>query len=185
MIPSNISIRWIRGLAEPYLRGYRAVRETRGRLRGYWFLAGPGPKAARVASDTAKRVGSGKSVRGFFVGYLLRREACACLDPLPPECLVFVFVEPVGGAAHRRLVRDEGSLVRKTFNYIRLLTHRPPRFEFYPAQRAAMVRHQTMRGWPRGKWRHFSGNFFIETLAWLVRSALVKKLSAWPESMQT
>jgi hypothetical protein len=30
-----------------------------------------------------------------------------------------------------------------------------------------------MREWPPEKYQHFSGNFFIETLAWLVRSGLV------------
>jgi hypothetical protein len=33
-----------------------------------------------------------------------------------------------------------------------------------------------MTEWPPEKYQHFSGNFFIETLAWLVRSGLVKKL---------
>jgi hypothetical protein len=33
-----------------------------------------------------------------------------------------------------------------------------------------------MRDWPRGKYEHFSRNFFIESLAWLVRSGLVRKL---------
>jgi hypothetical protein len=40
-----------------------------------------------------------------------------------------------------------------------------------------MVRHRTMRDWPEGKYRHFSRNFFIETLAWLVRSGLIRKLA--------
>jgi hypothetical protein len=31
-----------------------------------------------------------------------------------------------------------------------------------------------MREWPPEKFQHFSGNFFIETLAWLVRSGLEK-----------
>jgi hypothetical protein len=35
-----------------------------------------------------------------------------------------------------------------------------------------------MRDWPAGKLRHLSQNFFIETLAWLVRSALVRRLAA-------
>lgn len=66
--------------------------------------------------------------------------------------------------------------MRKTHEYIRWLTHRPPRFAFYPDALPAMVRHVSMREWPRGKYAHFSRNFFIETLAWLVRSGLVRKL---------
>jgi hypothetical protein len=37
-----------------------------------------------------------------------------------------------------------------------------------------------MRAWPREKFEHFSRNFFIETLAWLVRSGLVRKLLSEP-----
>ncbi len=43
-----------------------------------------------------------------------------------------------------------------------------------------MVRHQSMRDWPPEKYEHFSRNFFIETLAWLVRSGTVRKLFAEP-----
>jgi hypothetical protein len=51
-------ILWIRTLAAPYLRGYRAAPETRGGLRGYRFLA-PGANLARAR-------------RGFFVGYIIK-----------------------------------------------------------------------------------------------------------------
>ncbi|MGH9792066.1 MAG: hypothetical protein ACRD5W_12725, partial [Candidatus Acidiferrales bacterium] len=33
-------------------------------------------------------------------------------------------------------------------------------------------------GWPPEKYQHYSRNFFIETLAWLVRSGLVRRLAA-------
>lgn len=39
-----------------------------------------------------------------------------------------------------------------------------------------MARHGSMRVWPAAKHPHLSQNFFIETLAWLVRSGLVRKL---------
>jgi len=39
-----------------------------------------------------------------------------------------------------------------------------------------MARHGSMRVWPANKYQHLSQNFFIETLAWLVRSGLVRKL---------
>ena len=163
------SIAWIRPLAEPYLRGYRAVAERRSSLRGYWFL--------RPASGRAD-AGRSRAALGFFVGYLVRAEDYAFLSPELPECLVFAFVRPVGGLLHRRLVRRPKSLVRRTFEYIRWLTHRPPRFAFYEDQLPALVRRLSMRGWPRAKYEHFSGNFFVEALAWLVRSALVRRLPA-------
>lgn len=155
-------IDWIPALAEPYLRGYRPRLQQRGALRGCWFV-----------SPAAKRGGS----RGFFVGYLADGKGWEFLAPGAQECLVFAFVQRPGGAAHRRLVRQEGSLVRRTFEYIRWLTHRPPRFAFYEAELPALVRHASMRAWPRARQQHLSRNFFIETLAWLVRSGLVKKLA--------
>jgi len=39
-----------------------------------------------------------------------------------------------------------------------------------------MARHVSMQAWPAEKHQHLSQNFFIETLAWLVRSGLVRKL---------
>jgi hypothetical protein len=65
--------------------------------------------------------------------------------------------------------------LRWTSGYIRWLTHRPPRFDFFENQRAALVRHFSMRQWPPDKYRHFAGNFFTETLAWLVRSGIVRR----------
>jgi len=112
------------------------------------------------------------------VGYLLRGEGFAYLPPDVPECLVFAFVHPAGGPVHGRLVREPGSLVRKTSVYIGWLTHRPPRFAFQEAELAALSRHFSMRAWPPAQRRHDSRNFFIETLAWLVRSGLVRGLLA-------
>jgi hypothetical protein len=170
-ISSELSIAWIRPLARPYLRGYRAVAERRGGLRGYWFLP-PSPRRARARQQARQ------ATPGFFLGYLIRAEDFAFLSPEPPECLVFAFVQPVGGALHRRLVRRPDSLLRKTFEYIRWLTHRPPRFVFHADQLPAIVRHLSMREWPPEKYEHYSRNFFVETLAWLVRSALVRRLLA-------
>ena len=151
---------WIRTLAKPYLRGYRARAERRGSLRGYWFEA-PGLRGARC---------------GFFLGYLVSETGFEFLAPQPPECLVFAYVAPAGGALHRRLVLAPESLLRRTFAYIRWLTHRHPRFAFFDDQLPAMVRHRSMRDWPPEKFEHYSRNFFIETCAWLVRSGLVRKL---------
>ncbi len=172
-ISTGFSIAWIYHLAEPYLRGYRAVPERRGSLRGYWFLQPATPRAT-----PAKPARRSTPTLGFFLGYLVRAEGYAFLSPELPECLVFAFVRPVGGPLHRRLVRRPESLLRRTFEYVRWLTHRPPRFAFHQDALPAMVRHLSMRDWPRAKYQHFSRNFFIETLAWLVRSALVRKLLA-------
>jgi hypothetical protein len=115
---------------------------------------------------------------GFFVGYLVGSAGFEFLAPQPPECLAYVFVRPAESEPHRALVVESGSLVRRTFDYIRLLTHRPPRFAFYEADCAAMVRHRPMLDWPLEKYKHLSRNFFIETLAWLVRSGVVRRLLA-------
>jgi hypothetical protein len=174
-----VAIDWIRPLATPYLRGYRAFPQRRGSLRGFWYVhPASGGAAHRPASlETAK---SGKPSKeptlGFFVGYLEEPAGYEYLRPQLPECLVFAFVDPAAGTAYRRLVAEPGSLLRKTFEYIRWLTHRPPRFEFHEGQIVVMVRHQSMRAWPVEKYEHLSRNFFIETLAWLVRSALIRRL---------
>jgi hypothetical protein len=175
----NISIAWIRSLAVPYLRGYQAVPERGGSLCGYWFLRPGLTRGAKWKSGRVAPAGT-RTALGFFVGYLLRPEECLFLAPAPPECLVFAFVQPIGGSAHGRLVGQPESLLRKTFEYIGWLTHRPPRFEFHPDHLPAMVRHVSMRDWPQAKYEHFSRNFFIETLAWLVRSGLPRKLLAEP-----
>lgn len=154
--------RWIRTLAEPYLRGYRAVSEKRSPLRGYRFLS-RGKTGAR-------------SRLGFFVGYLLEKNQVEFLAPRCPECIVFVFVEPADGTAHRRLVSAQGSLLRHTWEYIRWLTHRGPRFVFFEDREIVLVRHIALREWPEENSMHYARNFFIETLAWLVRSGLVKML---------
>jgi hypothetical protein len=169
-----IAWEWIRPLAAPYLCGYRAVPEKRGSLRGYWFLHPDSHGPPSAATGTAQSPPGA----GFFVGYLVSPAQFEYFTPLAPECLAFVFLAPLQGPLERRLVQEKDSLVRKTFDYIRLLTHRPPRFVFHEAELAAMTRHQSMREWPPEKYQHFSRNFFIETLAWLVRSALVRRLLA-------
>jgi hypothetical protein len=152
------------------------VVEHRGSLCGYWFLHPRGNGALLGASGGGKSSASA----AFFVGYLISEVGFTFLALRPPECVVFVSLAPVDGDLHHALVLEKDSLVRKTFDYIRLLTHRPPRFVFHQSEAAAMVRHQSMRDWPPEKYEHFSRNFFIETLAWLVRSGIVRKLLAEP-----
>lgn len=119
---------------------------------------------------------SSSQAAGFFVGYLVDGVDFPFLRPEPPECLVFAWIRPVGGRLHKRLAIEPDSLLRKTFEYIRWLTHRPPRFVFHEHELPVMARHWPMGNWPIEKQKHLSRNFFIETLAWLVRSGLVRKL---------
>ncbi len=98
------------------------------------------------------------------------------LKATPPEFLIFCFIEPLGGRFHRRLVSEPESLMRRAAEYIRWLTHHLPRFELFAAEHAALVRHIATREWPTGRTEHYARNFTIETLAWLVRSALVRRL---------
>ena len=167
---------WIPSLAEPYLRGYAPQFESGNSLLGYRFLAQPSAplspsrkKARQPASETASA--------GFFIGYLLANRGLAFLKATPPEFLAFCFVEPLGGRLHRRLVGEPDSLMRRTAEYIRWLTHHPPRFELFAEERTALVRHVSTQEWPAGRIEHYARNFSIETLAWLVRSALVRRLS--------
>ncbi len=162
MKPDHGSIAWLRELARPYLRGYRARAASEDGLRGFRFVV-------RTSSRGAEA--------GFFVGYIGDASAWGFLAAEPPECAVFAFVEPRRSAAHKRLVAAKGALVRRTFEYIRWLTHRPPRFQFFERELPALIRHRSMRDWPAERREHFSRNFFIETLAWLVRSGLVRKLA--------
>lgn len=153
---------WIVELAEPYLRGYTPKAESRGGLRGYWFFS---PASGRG------------NQQGFFLGYLVKSAGWKFLTPMAPECVAFSFVKPVGGAAHKALVAREGALFRSTFEYIRWLTHRPPRFQFFEDEVPALIRHIPLSAWPAKRIEHYSRNFFTETLAWLVRSALVRRLA--------
>jgi hypothetical protein len=172
-------VAWIGDLALPYLKGYRPVAAGEAGLRGYWFV-GDAPEALkRKNSDRPSSRGANfERGVGFFAGHLTEAAAeYSFLEPNPPECLIFAWVAPVGSPLHQRLVGQQDSLVRKTFEYIRWLTHRPPRFVFHEAEAAAMARHASMADWPPEKRQHLSRNFFIETLAWLVRSGLVRKLA--------
>jgi hypothetical protein len=74
------------------------------------------------------------------------------------------------------MVARDGSPLRKIAEYIGWLTHRPPRFSFFDSREVVLARHFSMRELPAAKRKHYSRNFFIETLAWLVRSGLVAKL---------
>jgi hypothetical protein len=166
---------WVPSLAEPYLRGYAPHFERSKSVFGYRFLA-QSSAASPPSGKKARPAASAGASAGFFIGYLLDARGLAFLKATPPEFLAFCFVEPLGGRFHRRLVSAPGSLMRRTAEYIRWLTHHPPRFELFADEHAALVRHIPTREWPSGRTEHYARNFTIETLAWLVRSALVRRL---------
>jgi hypothetical protein len=172
------SVAWIRELAAPYLKDYQPAPAREAALQGFWFVVDAPPASNEgVANRSSRRAAADEQQVGFFVGYLTSAAAgYSFLKPEPPECVIFAWVGPARGELHEKLVKQPGSLVRKTFEYIRWLTHRPPRFVFHEGEAAAMTRHTSMAEWLPEKRQHLSRNFFIETLAWLVRSGLVRKL---------
>jgi hypothetical protein len=179
--PSGFSCDWIVPLAEPYLRGYTPHIHSDESLVGHYFLA---PHSAPFGRSTRKPSPGRAAVAasaGFFLGYLNSSEGSSPLKCSPPECLVFCFVQPVRSRFHRRVVNQPESLMRRTAEYIRWLTHHLPRFEFFADDEMTLVRHVPIAGWPESRIAHFSRNFFIETLAWLVRTALVRRL---PEELK-
>jgi hypothetical protein len=165
---------WIPSLAEPYLRGYTPQFESGKSLLGYRFLAQPSASSSQARKTD--RSASEAASAGFFIGYLRGAHGMRFLKATPPEFLIFCFIEPVGGRLHRRLVSQPDSLMRRTAEYIRWLTHHLPRFELFADEHAALVRHIATQEWPTGRTEHYARNFTIETLAWLVRSALVRRL---------
>jgi hypothetical protein len=179
----KLEIEWIADLAEPYLRGFIPHAQENGGLHGYWFYH-PQSKVRRgilPAKSGATRLPR-QPCLGFFAGYILRSGVLPGWIVEPPECVVFAFVYPPGGVLHERLVAERGSLTRRTFEYIRWLTHRPPRFVFDEKGIPALARRRSMDDGAARRRAHLSRNFFIEALAWLVRSGLVRKFRE--ESLQ-
>lgn len=174
---------WIAQLAEPYLRGYAPRVANDPGLAGCWFDAvpmtgeKPGKKGKGGDQSAASQQAQEGGECGFFAGFLKDQQRYPYLQSQAPACLVFAWFREPGGELHKRLVTAPGSLLRKTHEYIGWLTHRPPRFALFENEFVTMVRQQPLRDWPPDKYAHYARNFFIETLAWLVRSGLVKKLN--------
>ena len=113
---------------------------------------------------------------GLFVGFLTRPSRWMPKDvspPLdPPECAVFGFVEPVAGRLRQRLVRRQGSLFQRSYELVTKYTARRPRFEFHEQRGAALIRHVPLSAFPARQREKYARNFFMETLALLVRTRL-------------
>ena len=120
------------------------LAETRGALRGYRFVA-RGKDGIRIQPRVFCRIPA------------QNRQSTNFFSPAPPECMVFAFLEPVQSASYQRLVAAEGSLLRRTVEYIGWLTHRRPRFEFSENRPVVLVRHFSMG---HGRWR--STRIFLE-----------------------
>lgn len=117
---------------------------------------------------------------GFFVGLLTPPRGRAAAFPSSqartPECGVFAFVLPVASGLHGRLVQREASLFRRSYELLTKYTNRRPRFEFHETHGAALVRHVPLAQFPARRRELYVRNFFMETLALVVRSGLPAKL---------
>jgi hypothetical protein len=142
---------WLRELAAGYLPGFEVIQaESKGPYAGFRLQ----PRGMPA---------------GVFVGFLTGVAPRSELHPEPPECAVGVFVEPKARAA---LVRRAGSLVRRSYDLVSKYSARRPRFEFYERERLSLVRHAPLASFPSRQQEKYARNFFMESLALLVRSGL-------------
>lgn len=152
----------LRELAAGYLRGFKSFPEQTKERWGYCFV----PKRARHQA-------------GIFVGFLTAaprgREASALH---PPECVVGAFVRPARSALHKKLVSAKGSLFRVSFQRVAKYTARNPRWELRERAELALARHAPLTAFPADDVEKYARNFFIESLAVLVRSGLPAALLA-------
>lgn len=163
-----VSCAWLPELAAGYLREFPECKLVEsGGLWGYLY-------------ERKK----GRTSVGFFAGFLTARPRGApraSPTPLqPPECAIFAYVQPAGSRLHRRLVGREASLFRRSFELLTKYTARRPRFEFSEKGPWALIRHTPLAGFPPGDCEKYARNFFVETLAVVVRSNLPGKLGTAP-----
>ncbi len=155
---------WLEELAAGYLAQFRISPERGAARWGYCFQ--PPTEKGRAA---------------IFVGFLTREPnwARGPFAPAfnPPECVVFAFAEPAEGRLHQRWVRAPGSLFRSSYELLTKYTARPPRWEFREAQGPALVRRVALAEFPPRQRAKYARNFFMETLAILVRSGLPERLA--------
>lgn len=165
MTRSPIPCPWLRELAAGYLREYTSVSAQRAGGRwGYLF-------ARRFKRHQL----------GFFVGFLTPRprgaSAPASTPRQLPACAVIAFVHPAASRLHQRLVRHPGSPFRRSYELLSKYTARRPRFEFQEREAAALLRRVPLAEFPARQRQKYARNFFVESLALLVRSGLPKALA--------
>lgn len=151
----------MRELAAGYLRGFKSFPEKTKEQWGYCFV----PKRAGQA--------------GVFVGFLTtaaRGKEAAALHP--PECVVGAFVRPARSALHRKLVGGKDSLFRVSHQRVLKYTTRRPRWELRERAELALARHVALAAFPEDDREKYARNFFVESLALLVRSGLPAALLA-------
>ena len=156
MNSSPLECPWLRELAAGYLRGFKSFPEQTKERWGFCFVV----KGARQQA-------------GIFVGFLTaapRRKEAAALNP--PECVVGAFVRPARSALHKKLVAAKGSLFRLSYQRVAKYTARAPRWELRERAELALARHAPLAAFPAGEQEKYARNFFIESLALLVRSGL-------------
>ena len=93
---------------------------------------------------------------------------------------MFAYMGPPRSALHRKLVRDAGSPIRRTYELLTKYTNRRPRFEFHEKDWRVLMRHVPLAAFPAGEEEKCARNFFMETLALVVRSGLPEKLASLP-----
>ncbi len=148
----------LRELAAGYLRGFKSFPEQTDERWGFCFVR----KRARTGA-------------GIFVGFLTAapRSMKGEASPYdPPECVVGAFVRPARSALHRKLAGGKGNLFRVTHQRVAKYTARAPRWELRERGELALLRRAPLAAFPENDQEKYARNFFIESLALLVRSGL-------------
>ncbi|MGH9788053.1 MAG: hypothetical protein ACRD4U_05060 [Candidatus Acidiferrales bacterium] len=154
---------WLRELAAGYLRGFKSFPEKTEERWGYCFVR---QRAREQAPPSAGQA-------GIFVGFLTaaaRGREAAVLEP--PGCVVGAFVRPTRSALHRKLVAAKSSLFRVSHQRVAKYTPRAPRWELWERAELALLRRAPLAAFPAEDVEKYARNFFIESLALLVRSGL-------------
>ena len=169
MNSSPLECPWLRELAAGYLRGFKSFPGQTKERWGFCFVLKGARQPAPMQSGQA----------GIFVGFLTaapRGKEAPALNP--PECVVGAFVRPARSALHKKLVAAKGSLFRLSYQRVAKYTARAPRWELRERAELALARHAPLAAFPADDAEKYARNFFIESLALLVRSGLPAALLA-------
>lgn len=82
---------------------------------------------------------------GGFIGFITNPRGWDHIDPVPPEAVVFAFVQPVNHSLYRRLIVRKNSFFREV---ARKSAYEQVRFDLFPDREEALVRHRSMQGRP-------------------------------------